>query len=145
MNKLRIVYIASLVVFVSLIAFIGYSLFRQANPEDGPGTDVSYGLIERNDYSIIQFIISNKEGRELHYMIRAYIDENTLWDVSFPIKPGRTFQYRRPIYRGDREKVVNILIYRMGEEGVIYETGEFAERIHEQELIENVTYSIKAK
>ncbi len=145
MNKLRLLYIASLAVFLLFLVFVAYSLFRQANPEEGPGTYVSYGLIEREDRSIVQFIIRNNEDRELNYMIRVYIDGNKIRDVSFPINAGRTFEYNRHIYPGDREKVVNIVIYKMGGEGVIYEAGEFVGRIREEELIENVTYRMKAK
>lgn len=112
MSKLRIIYIASLVIMGVLIAL---TVFRPMAIGGAYSEVQKEQLLETESEWIIQFCIINHEGKDQNYTINGLVGE-TLYTESILIRDGRTFSYIHHI-RPDEitDGNVRFAIYKEGE------------------------------
>jgi len=112
MSRLRITYIASLVILGVLIAFTVFQPIATV----GKYTEVQKEqLLETESEWIIQFNIINHEGRDQNYTINAMVGEE-LFSENVLIRDGRRFSYIHNIRRDMlTDGVVTFAIYKEGE------------------------------
>jgi len=112
MSKLRIIYIASLVILGVLIAF---TIFRPMVAGEKYSEVQKEQLLEREGEWIIQFVIINHEGRDQKYTINVLVSEKSYTDTMLipdGAKSSYTFHIRHnTITDGD----VSFAIYKEGE------------------------------
>lgn len=95
MSRLRIIYIATLVILTVLIAF---TVFRPM-ATGGPYSEVQKAqLLETESEWIVQLVIINHEGKDQNYTINALVGER-LYTESVLIRDGRMFSYIHHIPR----------------------------------------------
>ncbi len=111
MSKLRIAYIASLVILGLLIAF---AVFRPMVVGGEYSTVQRAQFLESKDQWIIQFDLINHEGRDQNYTITVVVDGKQ-HNQSILIRDGRMFTYIHHFYR-DRvtEDNIRFAIYKEG-------------------------------
>ena len=112
MSKLRIIYIASLVILGVLTAFIVFQ------PITG-GTEYSEAqeaqLLEREDRWIIELHIFSHEAQDTNYTINVLVNEE-LSSESIRLRPGELFKYIHHISRDSlTEGEVSVTVYKEGE------------------------------
>jgi len=110
--KLRLIYIASLVILVVLIAF---TVFRPM-ATSGEYSEVQRAqLLEREDQWIIEFDIINREEKDMSYTIKVAADGEQ-YTESVLIRGGGTFTYIHHFYL-DRltNNEVSFAVYKEGE------------------------------
>ena len=112
MAKLRIIYVASLVI---LAVLIGFTVFRPMAMGNKYTEVQKEQLLQTESEWIIQFVIINHEGRDQNYTINVLVDEQ-LYTESVLIRDGRRFSY---IHRIRRDKItdgdVSFAIYKESE------------------------------
>ena len=109
MSKLRIAYIASLVL---LAVLIGFTVLRPLTTK-GEYSEVSrQQVLQTETEYIIQFDIMNREGEERNYTINVFIDGKS-YSEDILIPNGRIFTYVQHVYR-DRvtEDNIRFAIYK---------------------------------
>jgi len=113
MSKLRIVYIASLVI---LAVLIGFTVLRPL-ATGGEYSEVSKEqLLQTENEYIIQLDIKNHEGEDKNYTINVLIDGKS-YSEDVLIPDGRIFTYIQHVYRGRIiEGNVTFTIYKEGED-----------------------------
>ncbi len=95
MSKLRIFYIVSLVILALLIVF---TVFRPMATGDQYSEVQRESLLQTEDEWIIQFDISNREGRDTQYTINVSLTDKQ-YNEQFLIKDGGLFTYIHHIRR----------------------------------------------
>ena len=123
MTRLRIIYIASLIILGVLLVF--------TMPLMTSGEKFSevqrVQLLEAEDRWIVQFDIINKEGKDTNYTINVSID-GKLYTDKVLITDGGAFSYIYDIYADElTEGEVTFAVYKEGE----------------SEPIERITYYLK--
>ena len=112
MSRLRIIYIASLVILAVLIAF---TVFRPMAVGGKYSEVQKEQLLETESEWIIQFGIINHEGKDQNYTINVQVGEE-LYTESILIRDDRRFSYIQHVRRDlitDGE--VSLTIYKEGE------------------------------
>ena len=112
MSKIRIAYIASLVILAVLVAF---TVFRPMATGGRYSEVQKEQLLQKESEWVIQFDIINHEGRDQEYTINALVGEKTFTE-SVLIRDGRRFSYMHHI-RPDEitDGDVIFAIYKEGE------------------------------
>ena len=111
MSKLRIFYIASLLILGALLVGIFYPMGK--NEELSELTKSSF-MYTDNEY-LVEFDITNHKDMAVEYIINALIDGETD-SRSFTIQEGRTATYVYHLYPDRiREKEITFTIYKEGE------------------------------
>jgi len=112
MSKLKIIYIASLVILGVLVAFI---VFRPMVAGGEYSTVQQAHLLEREDRWIIELHLFNHEAQDTNYTINVLADEE-LCTESIQLRPGELFKYIHHISRDNlTEREVSVAIYKEGE------------------------------
>jgi hypothetical protein len=112
MSKLRIIYIALLVILVALIVF---AVFRPMATGSKYSEVQKEQLLQTESEWIIQFVIINREGRDQNYTINVLVGEKP-YTESILIRDGRMFSYIHNIRRDMiTDKSVSFAIYKDGE------------------------------
>lgn len=107
MNKLNIVYLGSIIVAIFLISMIFRSILYQPSYDLTENeTVIRHSLVEMGDSAIIQFRITNKEGRDINYTIQVFGVQPERRLVT-PVRNGYSTLYN---FFVDGEKNVSILI-----------------------------------
>ena len=125
MLKFRPIYIASLVVLGTLIAF---TFFQPMVTGGEYYSEVQRAqLLEREGEWIIEFDIINQEGEATNYTIEVIVD-GELYTESVLIKDGGMFTYIHHFYR-DRltSNEVSFAVYKEGESTPVEEATYFLE------------------
>jgi len=113
MLKLRIIFIASLLILGVLLAF---TLFRPITVGQKFETLIRESVIQEEDEWIIQINIINKEDKITDYTIEWSTGEETYYSERVSIKNGRTFTNIHHVYPETvREGEINLTIYKAGE------------------------------
>jgi len=113
MLKLRIIFIASLLVLGVLLAF---TLFRPIIVGQKFETLIRESIIQEEDEWIIQINIINKEDKITDYTIEWSTGEETYYSERVSIKNGRTFTNIHHVYPETvREGEIQLTIYKEGE------------------------------
>jgi len=113
MLKLRIIFIASLLILGVLLAF---TLFRPITVGQKFETLIRESIIQEEDEWIIQINIINKEDKITDYTIEWSTGEETYYSERVSIKNGRTFTNIHHVYPETvREGEINLAIYKAGE------------------------------
>ena len=113
MLKLRIIFIASLLILGVLLAF---TLFRPITVGQKFETLIRESIIQEEDEWIIQINIINKEDKITDYTIEWSTGEETYYSERVSIKNGRTFTNIHHVYPETvREGEINLTIYKAGE------------------------------
>ena len=112
MPKLRIIYIASLVILGVLVVF---TVFRPMATGEEYSEVQGTQLLEREDQWIIEFDIINREGKDTSYTIKVVSDGKS-YAESVLIRDGGIFTYIHHFYP-DRltRKEVSFAVYKEGE------------------------------
>ncbi len=119
MTKLRIVYIASLVILGVLVAF---TVFRPMAPWEKFNTVCRESVIATEDEWIIEFDIINREGKDTSYTIEWSTGEES-YTQKVLIRDGRKFQSIYNFYPETvKEGKVHLTIYKEGEATPFEET-----------------------
>ncbi|MEE8401244.1 MAG: hypothetical protein V3R86_03735 [Candidatus Hydrothermarchaeaceae archaeon] len=130
MKKLRFIYISTIVIVISLAAYMFYSVLLQTSSSSDFATITSQNLIRGENLSIVQLVITNKEGHTVDYFICTSRDGYKIQCFMKPIKNEKTFTNRYYLYpKKTKEREFSILVYKDGE----------------TEPIENVTYIVAKK
>ncbi len=112
MPKLRIIYIASLVILGVLIAF---TVFRPMATGEEYSEVQRAQLLEREEQRIIEFDIINREGRDMSYTIRV-LAGGKQYTESVLIRDGGMFTYIHHFYPERlTKKEVSFAVYKEGE------------------------------
>ncbi len=112
MSKLRIGYIAALVLLGVLLVF---TVFKPMATGEEYSEVYREQLLQTEDEWIIQFDIINREGEEQHYTINIWVDGKPSTE-SVAIGDGKMFTYIYHLYKGQiTEGKVSFAIYREGE------------------------------
>ena len=112
MPKLRIIFIASLVILGVLIAF---TVFRPMATGEEYSEVQRAQLLEREDQWIIEFDIINREGKDTSYTIKVVSDGKS-YTESVSIRNGGMFTYIHHFYPDKlTKKEVSFAVYREGE------------------------------
>jgi hypothetical protein len=104
--KLRVAYIASLVILGVLIAVTVFqpmatgSEYRQVQRAQ---------LLEREDRWIIELHIFNHEAQDTNYTINVLVDEE-LCTESIQLKQGELFKYSHHISRDKLDQAIKVLV-----------------------------------
>ncbi len=110
--KFRIIYIASLIMLVVLIAF---TVFRPVAISEEYSEVQRAQLLEREDQWIIEFDIINREGKDTSYTIKVLAD-GKLYTESVLIRDGGMFTYIHHFYPDRLTKnEVSFAVYKKGE------------------------------
>ncbi len=113
MSKLRIIFVASLLVLGVLLAF---TLFRPMVSGQKFDTLIRESVIQREDEWIIQINITNKEGKDTLYTIEWSTGGEIYNSKSVPIKNGQGFINIHHVYpQTVREGEIQLTIYKEGE------------------------------
>jgi len=113
MSKLRIIFVASLLILGVLLAF---TLFRPITVGQKFETLIRESVIQEEDEWIIQINIINKEDKITDYTIEWSTGEETYYSERVSIKNGRTFTNIHHVYPETvREGEINLTIYKEGE------------------------------
>ena len=122
MTKLRIIFIASLVMLGVLIVF---TVFRPMAKGEQYSEVQRAQLLEKEDEWIIEFDIVNQEGEDMNYTIRVFAD-GKLHTQNVLIRDGGMFTYIHHFYR-DRltENEVSFAVYKEGDATPIEEVTYF--------------------
>jgi uncharacterized membrane protein len=112
MSKLRITYIASLVILVVLIGFV---VFQPIAAGDKYSEVQKEQLLQTESEWIIQFDIINHEVRDQNYIINIAVGEK-LYTDSVSIKDGAKFSYIYHFHPDlETDEYVSLNIYKEGE------------------------------
>ncbi len=113
MSKLRIIYIASLVILGVLVAF---TLFRLMPSEEEFSTVTRKSIIKLEDQWIIQVDIINRDGEDSDYSINWSTGGEIYSSRRVSIKNGRTFTNIHHVYpEAVKEGKVHLTIYKEDE------------------------------
>ena len=113
MLKLRIIFVASLLILGVLLAF---TLFKPITLGQKFETLIRESVIQEEDEWIIQINIINKEGEVTDYTIEWSTGGEIYNSKSVSIKDGRTFTNIHHVYpKTVREGEINLTIYKEGE------------------------------
>jgi len=124
MSRLRIVYIASLVILGALIVF---TVFRPMAVGEEYSEVQQAQLLEREDQWIIQYDIINREGRDTNYTIKV-LTNGKLYTQSVLIPDGDMFTYIYHLYPEMlTKKEVGFAIYKEGEATPVEEATYYLE------------------
>jgi len=122
MLKLRLIYIASLVILGVLVVF---TVFRPLASGEEYSEVQRAQLLEREDQWIIQFDIFNREGEDINYTIEV-LSDGKLYTESVLIRDGRTFTYIHHFYPERlTSNEVSFAVYKEGEATPIEQTTYF--------------------
>ena len=118
MEKLKIVYILSLVILAVLIVLA----FRQPVVHELKYSEVQRAqLLEKEDEQIIQFDIINHEQKDMNYTINVTVDGKK-YTEDVLIRKGGMFTYIHHIYPERISKgEVSFVVYKEGESAPIEE------------------------
>jgi len=112
MSKLRIIYIASLIILGVLLIF---TVFKPMVPEENFSAVTRESIIQREGEWIIQFDIINREDKDTNYII-VWSIEGEVYRERVLVKDGGTFSYIHHVYQETvKESKVNLTIYKEGE------------------------------
>ena len=112
MSKLRIIFVASLLILGVLLVF---TLFRPITVGQKFETLTRESIIEKEDEWIIQINIINREGEDTDYIIEWSTGEET-YSGRVSIESGRTFTNIYHVYPETvKEGKVYLTIYKEGE------------------------------
>lgn len=111
MSRLRIAYIASLVILAALVAF---TVFRPMATGGRYSEVQEEQLLQKESEWVIQFDIINHEGKDQEYTINVLVGEKTFTE-SVLIRDGRRFSYMHHI-RPDEitDGDVTLAVYKEG-------------------------------
>ena len=110
--KLKLIYIASLVILGALTAF---TVFKPMATDERHSEVQRAQLLEREDQWIIEFDIINQEGEDMSYTIKVLAD-GKLYTESVLIRDGGMFTYIHHFYPDRLTKnEVNFAVYKEGE------------------------------
>jgi len=113
MSKLRIIFVASLLILGVLLAF---TLFRPITVGQKLETLIRESVIQEEDEWVIQINIINKEGEVADYTIEWSTGGEIYNSKNVSIKNGRTFTNIHHVYPETvREGEINLTIYKEGE------------------------------
>ena len=113
MSKLRIIFVASLLILGVLLAF---TLFRPIVSGQEFETLTRESVIQEEDEWIIQINIINKEGEVTDYTIEWSTGGEIYNSKSVSIKNGRTFTNIHHVYPETvKEGEIQLTIYKEGE------------------------------
>jgi hypothetical protein len=111
MLKLRIFYIASLVILGLLLVF---AVYKPMNSSEQYSLVTWESIIEGENQWIVQFDIINHEQRDMDYYICWVTGEDT-YEENVSIKDGGVFTYIHHIYPRMVEKgKVGLVVYKEG-------------------------------
>ncbi len=112
MLKLRIIYIASLIILGVLIVF---AVLRPMSTGREYSEVQQAQLLEKEDQWIIEFNIINREGKDANYTIKVLTDGKQ-YTQSVLIKDGRMFTYIHHFYPERlTNNEVSFAVYKEGE------------------------------
>ena len=113
MSKLRIIFVASLLILGVLLAF---TLFRPITVGQKFETLIRESIIQGEDKWIIQINLINKEGEVTDYTVEWSTGGETYYSEKVSIKNGRTFTNIHHVYpKTVKEGEVQLTIYKEGE------------------------------
>jgi len=113
MSKLRIIYIALLIILGVLLVF---TVFRPITSEEKFSALTWESTIQMEDEWIIQFDIINREDKDTEYIINWSTGGETYNSKVVLIKQGRTFTNIHHVYPETvKEGKVRLTIYKEGE------------------------------
>jgi len=113
MSKLRIIFVASLLILGVLLAF---TLFRPLTVGQKFETLIRESVIQEEDEWVIQINLINKEGEVTDYTIEWSTGGEIYNSKSVSIKNGRTFTNIHHVYPETvREGEIHLTIYKDGE------------------------------
>jgi len=112
MSRLRIIFVASLVILGVLLVF---TVFRPMTSGEKFSTVARESVIRQEDWWIIQLDIINREGKEMSYIINWSTGGETYIE-RVSIKDGRVFTYIHYVYpEAVKGGKVNLEVYKEGE------------------------------
>ena len=112
MPKLRIIYIASLVILGVLVVF---TVFRPMATGGEYSEVQGTQLLEREDQWIVEFDIINREGKDTSYIIEV-LSDGKLYTESVLLRDGKMFTYIHHFYPdGLTDNEVRFTVYKDGE------------------------------
>ena len=113
MSKLRIIFIASLIILGVLLVF---TVFRPMASGEKLSALTRESVIQREDEWIIQFSLINREGLDTNYIIHWSTGGKTYSSKTVTIKNGRTFTNIHHVYPETvKEGELHLTIYKEGE------------------------------
>jgi len=113
MSKLRIVFIASLLILAVLLVF---TIFRPLTFGQEFETLTRESIIEKEDEWIIQVDIINREGEDTNYIIEWSTGGEIYNSKKMPIKNGRGFTNIHHVYpKTVKDGEIHLTIYKEGE------------------------------
>ena len=113
MSRLRIIFVASLVILGVLLVF---TVFRPLALGQKLDTLTKESIIQGEEEWIIQIRIINKESKDTDYIIEWSTGGETYYSQRVSIKNGRSFTNIHHIYPETvREGEINLTIYKEGE------------------------------
>ena len=113
MSKLRIIFVASLLILGVLLAF---TVFRPMVSEQKFETLTRESIIQGEDEWIIQIDIINKEGEDTNYIINWSAGGETYYSERVSLRRGRGFTNIHHVYPETvREGEIHLTIYKEGE------------------------------
>ena len=113
MSKLRIIFVASLLILGVLLAF---TVFRPMVSEQKFETLTRESIIQGEDEWIIQIDIINKEGEDTNYIINWSTGGETYYSERVSLRIDRGFTNIHHVYPETvREGEINLTIYKEGE------------------------------
>ena len=112
MTRLRIVYIVSLAILVTLTALV---VSRSMIGDKEYGTVLREEILETEDEWIVELDILNHEGIDQNYIISVVVDNNR-HSENVLIPDGKMYTYIHHVYRDKvTEGKARITIYKEGE------------------------------
>ena len=114
-SKPRIIYIVSLAILGTIIAFVASNVFRQTAIDGEYSAVLREGIIETEDECILEVEIVNHEGIDQHYTIGVVVDGRRNSERIL-IPDGKMYTYIYHVYRDTMtEGCVSVTIYKEGE------------------------------
>jgi hypothetical protein len=113
MDRLKLLYIGLIAAVLIMIFLTGFSGIYQslARPNES-ATITSQALVDVETYTVFDYKITNREGRDTNYKICTNFEDKTtcFWQ---PIKDGKSFIYKRYLYpEGEEKKRLLITVFR---------------------------------
>ena len=127
MKRIKLIYVALVFTVLALIALIGVTgIYQSLVRPNESATFTTQALADVGSYTVFDYEITNREGRDTNYKICTDLD-GTITCFYQPIENGKSFIYKRYIYpEGDKKKKLIITVYKEDE----------------TEPIENATYFV---
>ena len=112
MNRLRILYIGLIGAVLMLIALTGFSgIYQSLVRPNESATFTTQALVDVENFTVFDYEISNREGRDTNYKICTFYDNSTTCFYQ-PIEKEKSFTYKRYFYPEEEKKRLTITVYK---------------------------------